>query len=233
MTSKKHQKLIQEQMDYYSGRANEYDQWFLRQGRYDKGEDENLVWFNEVESLRAKLAALAPLNNVLELACGTGLWTAELLNISKNITAVDGSEEMIAVNRNKFNSKKINYIHANLFEWHPQKKYDLIFFSFWLSHVPPEKFTDFWQMVMESLTPNGQVFFIDSLYTQESTASNQMLRDEKDTIVSRVLNDGSEYEIVKVFYDPDQLQKDLNNIGWKIKVKTSGKYFLYGHGRKN
>ncbi|MBT3240230.1 MAG: class I SAM-dependent methyltransferase [Chloroflexi bacterium] len=230
MTNDKHQKLIKEQMEYYSGRASEYDQWFLRQERYDKGELVNARWLKEVASVRTELAALGPVTEVLELACGTGLWTEELLKISSSLTAVDGSAEMITINKSKPGRDKVNFVQANLFEWQAQKKYDLIFFSFWLSHVPPEKFNDFWQMVKESLTPNGQVFFIDSLYTQESTAFNQKLRGKKDTIVSRVLNDGTEFEIVKVFYDPDQLQKDLKNLGWNVNVLKSGKYFLYGGG---
>lgn len=30
-------KLLAEQLAYYRARAGEYDQWFLREGRYDRG----------------------------------------------------------------------------------------------------------------------------------------------------------------------------------------------------
>ena len=31
--------LIKQQIEYYRARASEYDEWFLRQGRYDRGEE--------------------------------------------------------------------------------------------------------------------------------------------------------------------------------------------------
>lgn len=30
--------ILQEQIQYYRDRASEYDEWFFRQGRYDRGE---------------------------------------------------------------------------------------------------------------------------------------------------------------------------------------------------
>lgn len=71
--------LLEEQVAYYRARASEYDDWFLRRGRYDRGVVRNLRWFEQVEQVRARLAsaqAELPENvRVLELACGTGLWT--------------------------------------------------------------------------------------------------------------------------------------------------------------
>ena len=31
------QELLGEQVEYYRARAEEYDEWFFRQGRYDRG----------------------------------------------------------------------------------------------------------------------------------------------------------------------------------------------------
>ena len=33
--------ILQEQIDYYRARAAEYDEWFNRQGRYDRGPQAN------------------------------------------------------------------------------------------------------------------------------------------------------------------------------------------------
>jgi hypothetical protein len=40
--------FLQQQMPYYQARASEYDEWFLRQGRYDHGAAQNARWFTEV-----------------------------------------------------------------------------------------------------------------------------------------------------------------------------------------
>ena len=37
--------ILQQQIEYYRARANEYDQWFYRIGRYDRGTQNNQYWF--------------------------------------------------------------------------------------------------------------------------------------------------------------------------------------------
>src|SRR5262245_32728734 len=37
--------ILLEQVDYYRARANEYDEWFMRQGRYDRGSEHRAAWF--------------------------------------------------------------------------------------------------------------------------------------------------------------------------------------------
>lgn len=222
--------LLQEQIAYYRARANEYDEWFLRQGRYDHGSTETRMWFAEVEQVEQALAAFAPTGDVLELACGTGLWTQHLANYATRITAVDSSPEVLALNRRRLalTGSTIEYLEADLFSWQPTKQYDVVFFSFWLSHVPPERFAAFWELVRQALAPGGRVFFIDSLYSETSTARDHQLEGKAATSVTRSLNDGQEFRIVKVFYQPETLAAQLEALGWAAEVQTTFTYFLYG-----
>ncbi len=225
--------LLQEQIAYYRARANEYDEWFLRQGRYDHGPTETRKWFAEVEQVEQALAAFAPTGNVLELACGTGLWTQHLANYATSITAVDSSPEVLAINRRRLAERgnTIDYLEADLFSWRPAKQYDVVCFSFWLSHVPPERFIAFWALVRQALAPGGRVFFIDSLYSETSTARDHQLEGKAATSVTRRLNDGQEFRIVKVFYQPEQLATQLEGLGWQVDVQATFTYFLYGAGK--
>ncbi|MEZ4655378.1 MAG: hypothetical protein R3E12_17755, partial [Candidatus Eisenbacteria bacterium] len=52
--------LLGDQLEYYQARAGEYDQWFLREGRYDRGEELNQLWFEEVALVQAALARAHP-----------------------------------------------------------------------------------------------------------------------------------------------------------------------------
>jgi ubiquinone/menaquinone biosynthesis C-methylase UbiE len=81
--------LLHEQIAYYRARASEYDEWFLRTGRYDRGEEQNSRWFAEVAEVAAALDAFRPAGRVLELAAGTGLWTERLARYADHITALD------------------------------------------------------------------------------------------------------------------------------------------------
>ncbi|OAI57950.1 hypothetical protein AYO47_00210 [Planctomyces sp. SCGC AG-212-M04] len=222
-------RLVEDQIAYYRARAGEYDDWFLRRGRYDHGALRNAEWTSETEQLRTAVDAFAPAGRVVELACGTGLFTRHLLRHADSITAVDSSPEVIRLNRERCNDSRIAYVQANLFDWAPEQRFDVVFFSFWLSHVPPERFSAFWNMVRSALAPNGRVFLIDSKYEPSSTAVDHVLKGPDATTALRRLDDGREFEIVKVFYRPEKLAADLDALGWNASVQTTGKFFIYGH----
>jgi len=56
--------LLQEQLDYYRARAAEYDEWWLRRGRYDRGPVLNGKWFAESAEVRSALAVLRPAGRI-------------------------------------------------------------------------------------------------------------------------------------------------------------------------
>jgi demethylmenaquinone methyltransferase/2-methoxy-6-polyprenyl-1,4-benzoquinol methylase len=84
-----------------------------------------------------------------------------------------------------------------------------VFFSFWLSHVPPARFAAIWGLVRAALTPDGRVCFVDSLYNEGATAVDHHLEGTGARTVKRRLNDGREFAVVKVFYAPDGLRPAL------------------------
>jgi SAM-dependent methyltransferase len=224
--------LLQEQVAYYRARAAEYDQWWLRQGRYDRGPDLNARWFTDAEVVRSALAAFRPSGRILELACGTGIWSEQLLPFASRLTAVDASPEMLAINAARLQSPLVRYIQADLFQWQPtpDDQYDTIFFGFWLSHVPPERFAVFWQLIGTCLAPGGRIFFVDSRHEQTSTAVDHTLPEATTPVLERRLNDGREFRIYKIFYDPTQLTERLQRLGWRVGVAQTAHYFIYGSG---
>jgi demethylmenaquinone methyltransferase/2-methoxy-6-polyprenyl-1,4-benzoquinol methylase len=225
--------LLRQQIAYYRARTAEYDEWFLRQGRYDRGPELNAQWFAEVATVQRALAEFAPAGRVLELACGTGLWTQVLAQTAKRITAVDSSPEALARNRKRLRDPHVEYVAADLFAWQPSTTYDVVFFSFWLSHVPPDRFGAFWEQMRSCLAPGGRIFFLDSLRDPTSTARDHHLpdADAADVTLTRRLNDGREFSIVKVFYQPAALEGALNALGWNVRVRMTERYFLYGEAR--
>jgi SAM-dependent methyltransferase len=218
--------LLGEQIRYYRERAAEYDEWFLRLGRYDRGEEHRRAWAAEVALVEAALREAAPGGDVLELACGTGWWTQHLAPLANRLTAIDAAPETIAFNRERVQAGHVGYVVADIFGWQPPARYDFVFFGFWLSHVPPECFAAFWDLVAAALKPGGRAFFVDSLYTPESTARDHRIDDSG--VVERRLNDGRRFRIVKVFYEPGALLARLQARGWRGYVRCSGQFFVYG-----
>ena len=138
--------LLEPQVAYYRAVAPEYDEGV----QHDRTELDR-------PELVAELERFAPAGDVLELAGGTGCWTVELAKHARRLTVVDASPETLSINRAKTASvtPPVDVV-ANLFDWRPPRRYDVVFFSFWLTHVPPAGFDRCWRLVDRSLRPPGE-----------------------------------------------------------------------------
>jgi SAM-dependent methyltransferase len=219
--------LLDQQMAYYRARAEEYDEWFLREKRYDRGPEHRRLWFGEVDEIATVLRSTVQSVDVLELACGTGLWTRRLAENNRRVVAVDASPEVIAINRARMQTGHVEYIIADIFSWTPTTAFDAVFFSFWLSHVPPARFNAFWTLVRSALRPGGKAFFVDSLLEPTTSAVDHGPVDQSG-VVHRRLNDGREFDVVKIFYEPADLERRLDGQGWRGWVRSTSRFFLYG-----
>lgn len=222
--------LEREQIAYYRARAAEYDEWFFRQGGFDRGPERNATWFAEVEQVRDEVRRLGPLGDVLEIAAGTGLWTQQLAGQATAVHCLDTSPETLERNRERVAgaAASVTYELADVFRWAPARRYDTVFFGFWLSHVAAERFEDFWALVAEALSPGGRVFLVDSL--PSPTAAARGTRVETGGEQVRRLNDGRAFRIIKRFYDPADLERQLRALGWAIEVRATPTYFLWARG---
>lgn len=218
---------------YYRARAREYDEWWYRRGRFDRGAKANARWFEEAAEVYAALDALGMEGDVLELAPGTGIWTQRLVRVAASVTAVDASPEMVAINRARVGSERVTYLLADLFEWRPERSYDGVFFGFWLSHVPHERLEAFFQMVAQALVPGGKLFFVDGRREPTRTAADHELPEAGSQVMTRRLNDGREFEVVKNFHEPRALQARLAAAGLEVEARETPTYFLYGTGARS
>jgi demethylmenaquinone methyltransferase/2-methoxy-6-polyprenyl-1,4-benzoquinol methylase len=223
--------ILKDQIDYYRARAGEYDEWWFRSGRYDRGPELNSRWRADTlaveDALDQWMDRRRP-RTALELACGTGLFTRRLASKVARLTAIDASPEVLAINRARVSAKHVEYIEADLFAWRPTRRYDVVFFSFWLSHVPEERFASFWEAVASALTPGGAAYLIDSAFDPSSTAKDHALPGRDAGVVTRKLNDGREFRIVKIFWDPHALGARLDALSWSAALTRTASYFVYG-----
>lgn len=227
--------VLREQADYYRARAGEYDRWFFRKGRYDRGQRATRTWFEEIGQVRGALSEI-PLDGaeVLELAPGTGLWTEVLCRRARHVTAVDGSSEMIDRARSRLgrSADDVSFVEADLFAWEPTTEYDAVVFCFWISHVPESRLDQFVEKVRRSLRPGGAVFFVDARKEPTSTAPDHQLPGEDEELMRRRLDDGTEFTIVKNFWPAKRLEERFASRGVDIEVRETPTYFQYASGRR-
>ena len=189
MTDGGMERTLGEQMLYYEARAGEYDEWWLRRGRYDHGAVDNEAWFSEQAEARAALISAIPEGgSVADLACGTGIWTVLLAAHANRVTAIDGSVAMLAKAEERLTQAglvdRVEFLQADLFAWRPSARFDAIFLGFFLSHVPHDMIDGIFRSVHDALNPGGKVPTLveDDFVLTESGAIVAYLADKRPDV---------------------------------------------------
>ncbi|WP_238015276.1 class I SAM-dependent methyltransferase [Dactylosporangium sp. AC04546] len=204
--------VVAEQVRYYRRRAGEYD----------------ATAYGDVGAARERIARLVarmrPAGRVLEIACGTGLWTEALAAHAESLLAIDAAPETIAIARERAPGAAFEV--ADVFAWTTAEQFDVVFFSAWLSHVPDSRFPAFWAQLRGLLTDGGRVWFLDEHVDEQ--AKEAWVGDQ---IVERTLQDGGTFRIVKQFIDPATLVGRLRGLGWDCRIERDGTDWILGEAR--
>lgn len=206
--------LLAGQQDYYRARADDWSQWIDH-------------YMEPVQPEFDQLLADGPLRgDVLEMASGTGYWTERLSRVARSVTALDGSQEML----NGIADRSLSNVHtlrADLFSWNPPTQWDGVFMAHWLAHVPPERLATFWRVVDAAVLPGGQVVVVD-VTEAEKRIEEDVLDEEGMPLTKRRLKDGRRFDVVKKYWDPDELLAQLKELGWSGTATAVGADRGYG-----
>lgn len=220
--------------EYYEQRAGEYDDWYNRAGRYNDPRT-NAAWHAQVAELGREAARFGGMlahrkgMSALDLCCGTGKWTpffARSVTDTGRVVAYDYSPAMLGQTQ------------ARLFEEDPallektllvrgdayrlpfaDRSFDLVFFGFWLSHVPHERVQPFFEEIKRVLKPGGNVLIFDS-------ALRPGVPHEE--ISRRPLKDGSIHDVLKINYTPQELKTLLGQVFAASDARQTFDFFLIG-----
>lgn len=217
------QSILQEQMTYYRKMAHEYDEITGQTGELQ----------GAFVRARELLQQHAPFEQMLELACGTGIWTRALLPLGHEMTAIDASPEMLALARQKVENASVQFQQADLFQWQPTLQYDLVFFANWLSHVPPQRLNAFLGTVAHAVRPGGYLAVVDQ-YAPFEEDQQIIVRDAEGEAIyaRRPLSNGQTFLIVKVFYDLLVIENTLNALGFVVTVHKLDDFFFFLEARR-
>ena len=206
--------VLADQVAYYRRRAGEYDV---------------TAYGDDVAAARALIARLVAemrlAGSVLEIACGTGLWTEALAGWADTITAIDAAPEMVAIARGRVRPAHVSFEVADVFSWDPGTRFGVIFFSAWLSLVPASRFGRFWQLLRGLLAGDGRVLFIDEHADERGKEAYVAGQDE---VVERRLADGSTFRVIKNFVEPEELELRLRRLGWDCVIRRASSRWVYG-----
>lgn len=219
-----------EMLAYYEARAPEYDDWYLRRGRYARGPIHDTAWNAELDVAGRWLDGLPITGEIVELAAGTGWWSP-LLASKGELSLYDAAPAPLERARERLVAHHLRaHLHLRDAWAAPDRAVDAVFTGFWLSHVPRERLATFLDLVRHWLKPGGTFAFIDSLSDPQSSAADQPV--PADDLAVRRLDDGRQFTVVKVYYEPLELEAALAAAGFTAaEVTTTGRFFLTGVGR--
>jgi SAM-dependent methyltransferase len=206
--------LIDEQIAYYRARAAEYDATSTPEGD---------AFDADTNQICDALRDLALGGRVLELAAGTGQWTGLLAESADELLVTDASDEMLELTRARMGERpNVRYHLADALDLTAARTYDVVFFGFFLSHVPIGSFDGFWAGLRGRLAPGGRAVFVDE---GPHDVWREDWIDRDAGIVRRPLTDGSVHRAVKVIWGTDELARRLQELGWDASVTAEGPFY--------
>ncbi len=198
--------------DYYSYRATEYEEIYHHPDPIRKKElVEISIAMKEVLSNR----------HVLEVACGTGFWTAVAAETAEEIIAIDISDEMLAIAKTKDLPKgKVEFRSVDAYALDViSETFDAGLANFWFSHIPKSRLDDFLHQFHEKFVSDAVVFMADNIYIPGIGGELIRKPDCEDTFKLRELSDGSRYEVLKNYYDESCLREIFKPLSSELTIR--------------
>ncbi len=214
---------------YYEARAPEYDDWYLRRGRYSHGPLDDLAWQMELDQATLWLDRLPWHGRIVELATGTGWWSP-LLAGKGELWSYDASGALLDRARERLLAHGLRaHLHVRDAWAEPEPPpAEGLFTGFWLSHVPRPVLEAFLALARRWLAPGGTFAFVDSRQDRASGAEGNGWDAATETATRR-LADGREFTIPKVYYEPADLVSALLAAGFReAVVQPTARFFLLG-----
>jgi demethylmenaquinone methyltransferase/2-methoxy-6-polyprenyl-1,4-benzoquinol methylase len=216
---------------YYAARADEYDDWYLRRGRYSHSPASDAAWRADLAAAARWLDALPLRGEIVELAAGTGWWSP-LLARKGGLCMYDASLETLEVARARLAGMGLSATLAVRDAWaEPDRAVASVFVGFWLSHVRRDRLVAFLALARRWLEQGGMFALIDSRPDPQSGAVDH--DPPGDDIQVRRLEDGSSFRVRKVHYSSGELETALRKAGFRhVRVEATDRFFLLGYAER-
>ena len=218
-----------EMVAYYEARAGEYDDWYLRRGRYARGAIHDTAWNAELDAAGRWLDELPIKGEIVELAAGTGWWSP-LLASKGELWLYDAAEAPLERARDRLLAHNLRaHIHLRDAWAEPDRQVDAVVLGFWLSHVERDRTAAFLDLARRWLKPGGILAIIDSLADPQSGAEDHL--PAVGDRATRRLDDGREFTIVKVHRDASEMRAALQAAGFgEVSAQPTGRFFVLATG---
>ena len=203
--------------DYYHHWAPEYDEVYSRPERQ-----------SDLRVVRARLTDWFAGKHVLEMAAGTGWWTSVLADTAASVTATDINQVTFEVARVRRPwPPSVDFAVADAFRLQTIRgDFDAAFAGFFWSHIPLIKIDTFLQGLMCRLLAGSLVVFVDNRLVAGSVHPVARRDEQGNTYQQRQMTDGSSWDVLKNFPEPDEVRAQLNRFGRSAELEELDNFWL-------
>lgn len=203
---------------YYAQRAEHYERV------YHRGDPVRQAELGAVErDLRERLEG----RRVLEIACGTGYWTAKIIGSTSHITAIDATAEVLSIARHKgLDRQKAVFLPGDAYRLEEVPgAFDAALAAFWFSHVPKRRVREFLNGMHRRIGPGAVVCMVDNVLNPGIGGELVVKPGEADTYKLRELADGSRHEVLKNYYTAQELTDLLGPLSSELVITVGDCYW--------
>jgi SAM-dependent methyltransferase len=194
--------------EYYRKRAAEYDAFYADPPRQA-----------DLAALRDWLAGLARGRRILEVAAGTGYWTAAAAPVAAAITATDINDEMLAIAGGRRFGAHVSLLRADAWDLPAlPDRFDLGMAHLWWSHLRIQEQEGFLMRLATRLEPGAMLLMIDENLVTHVGAPISRRDAAGNTYQRRWLASGERFEIVKNYPEADELERSVGAVCDDVRV---------------
>lgn len=206
-TDKKQMSMRDETQLYYDERAPFYD---ITAG-YEDPDAERLRG-----PAKARYQDLFREEKVLEVACGTGYWTAVIGEVARSVLAIDINQSVIDIAKDRcgyLNNVAFKVADACSMKGIPHG-FTAAMGIWWWSHIRKSCIPDFLQALHDRLKPGSLVLFRDQLPYEGCLRKQD---PGGNTLELRTLPDGRTFWVAKNFPEEEELREYLEDMAEDIQ----------------
>ena len=209
--------ITEQSAQFYAKSASNHDRIYDRPERKE-----------DLAAMRSHVAETLRGHTVLELACGTGYWTAVIAATADKVVATDINPEMIALGKLRaLPSDKVDFKVADAWNLPDDiGSYTAVFIGFWWSHVKREEQERFLAQLRAKVGDDMFIVLLDDAYVEGSSETVARTDMEGNTYQIRIAPDGERYEIPKTYPSDSALRKKLASSVREIRIVRLEYYWL-------
>ena len=168
---------------------------------------------------------------VLEIACGTGVWTRVIVDVAGFVLATDASPRILArakklVSHGKqIPVERLGFLQLDAYDLASAPgEFDAALAINWLQHVPCARHAEFLDLLHRKLRRGATVFIGTSHRSAEWRADLFRPPGEPDFYSRRTRPDGCEYEVIDNLFSKEELGRIFAPVASRLRFRSAQAY---------